>query len=84
MKTGVPLIDGLDEVQGRHDNDDDCDHNYWVVLRDLRHLDRRSPYFGAGARSKDGTMIELPETFLTLLFAILIISAQLKRSKIFG
>ena len=29
-------------------------------------------------------MIEVPETFLTLLFAILIISAQLKRSKIFG
>jgi hypothetical protein len=29
-------------------------------------------------------MIELPVTFLTLQFAILIISAQLKRSKIFG
>jgi hypothetical protein len=83
MKTGVPLIDALDEGSRRHHDDDDIYHNYWMVLRDLRHLDRRSPHLGTGARSKEGTMIELSPAFLTLLFAILIISAQLKRSKIF-
>jgi len=55
-----------------------------MVLRDFRHLDRGSPYLGARARSKEGTMIELSPTFVTLLFAALIIIAQLKRSKIFG
>jgi len=70
--------------RGRHDNDDDSDHSSWMVLRDFRHLDRGSPYLGARARSKEGTMIELSPTFVTLLFAALIIIAQLKRSKIFG
>ena len=82
MKTGARLISGLDEKAGRHHNDDDSYHSSWMVLRDIRHLNRRSPYLGAGARSK--TMIELSPTFVTLLFAALIIIAQLKRSKIFG
>jgi len=70
--------------RGRHDNVNDSYHSYWMVFRDFRHFDRRSPYLGAGARSKEGTMIELSPTFVTLLFAALIIIAQLKRSKIFG
>ena len=66
----------------RYDNDDDSDHSCWMVFSNLHYLDRRGPYLGAGPRSKDGTMIELPPTLLILLFAILIVIAHLKRSRI--
>lgn len=69
--------------RGRYDNDDDSNHNSWMLLRDLRHLNRRSPYLGACTRQNEGAMIELPSIFLALILAVLIISAHVNRSKIF-
>jgi hypothetical protein len=54
MKTGVPLIDGLDE---KAEGDMTMMTTVITVAGwNLHYLDRCGPYLGAGPRSKDGTM----------------------------
>jgi len=52
-----------------------------MVRRDIRPFHGRALRLGLGARPGSGGMIELPHGALDLLFAALVVFAQVKRSR---